>query len=114
MGCGRTSLRNLPFFARSGNIFRGDRHRHRIVVGRGSQADQRLTFCIPLASQLLRHDIMWKRAFRALTGHVPASSEPWYRRADVWLLLGAIILPFGWILALGRVAWVTATARRAR
>ena len=67
-----------------------------------------------MASQLLCHDAMWKRALRAVTGHVPASSAPWYRRADVWLLLGAIVLPFGWILALGRVAWVTAAARRER
>ena len=67
-----------------------------------------------MASQLLLLDAMWKRALRAVTRHVPASSTPWYRRADVWLLLGAIVLPFGWILALGRVAWVTATARRER
>ena len=67
-----------------------------------------------MASQLLWHDGMWKQAFRAVTGHVPASSAPWYRRADVWLLLGAIVLPFGWILALGRMAWVTAAARRER
>ncbi len=57
---------------------------------------------------------MWKRALRAVTGHVPASSAPWYRRADVWLLLGAIVLPFGWVLALGRIAWATAAARRER
>jgi hypothetical protein len=57
---------------------------------------------------------MWKRALRAVTIHVPASNAPWYRRADVWLLLGAIVLPFGWILALGRLAWATAAARRAR
>jgi hypothetical protein len=67
-----------------------------------------------LASQLLWYDGMWKRVFRAVTAHVPASSAPWYRRADVWLLLGAIVLPFGWILALGRMAWVTAAARRER
>jgi len=67
-----------------------------------------------LASQLLFHKAMWKRVLRAVTGHVPASSAPWYRRADVWLLLGAIVLPFGWLLALGRAAWVTAAARRAR
>ena len=67
-----------------------------------------------MASQLLRHDAMWKRAFLAVTGRVPASSAPWYRRADIWLLLGAIVLPFGWILALGRIAWVTAAARRER
>jgi hypothetical protein len=101
-------------FCALGNIFRGDRVRHLIIGGRGRQADQRLTFCIPLASQLLSHDAMWKRALRAVTGHVPASTAPWYRRADVWLLLGAIVLPFGWILALGRMAWVTAAARRER
>jgi hypothetical protein len=67
-----------------------------------------------LASQLLWHDAMWKRALRAVSARVPASNAPWYRRADVWLLLGAIVLPFGWILALGRLAWATATARRGR
>ena len=67
-----------------------------------------------MASQLLLHDPMWKRTLRAVPRHLPASSAPWYRRADVWLLLGAIVLPFGWILALGRMAWVTAAARRER
>jgi hypothetical protein len=69
---------------------------------------------MPWASQLLYRHCMWKRVLRGITGHVSASSAPWYRRADVWLLLGAIVLPFGWILALGRVAWVTAAARRGR
>jgi hypothetical protein len=113
MGCGRTSLA-IYRFLRARKHFRGDRDLHVIVVGRGSQADQRVTFCMPLASQLLLFDAMWKRALRAVTGRVPASSAPWYRRADVWLLLGVIVLPFGWILALGRVAWATAAARRAR
>ena len=67
-----------------------------------------------MASQLLWHDAMWKRALRAVTAHVPASSEPWYRRADVWLLLGAVVLPFGWILGLGRIAWARVSARRQR
>jgi hypothetical protein len=101
-------------FCAPGNIFRGDRDRHLIVVRRGGQGDQQLTFCVPLASQLLLLDAMWKRALRAVIGRVPASNAPWYRRADVWLLLGMIVLPFGWILALGRVAWVTAAARRER
>jgi len=57
---------------------------------------------------------MWKRALRAIATRLPASSAPWYRRADVWLLLVAIVLPFGWILALGRIAWATAAARRDR
>jgi hypothetical protein len=57
---------------------------------------------------------MWTQALRAVTGLLAASSVPWYRRADVWLLLVAIVLPFGWILALARIAWATAVARRAR
>jgi hypothetical protein len=40
-------------FCALGNIFRGDRDRHLFIVRRGRQADQRLTFCVPLASQLL-------------------------------------------------------------
>ena len=79
-----------------------------------TQADQGVTFRVPLASQLLWHDAMWKRALRTVSAYVPASNVPWYRRADVWLLLGAIVLPFGWILVLGRMAWVTAAARRER
>ena len=67
-----------------------------------------------LALQLLSHDVMWKRALRQVTGHMRASSAPWYRRADVWLLLCAILLPFGWTLALGRIAWAKAVARRDR
>ncbi len=63
---------------------------------------------------MLPHDAMWKRALRAIAARLPASSAPWYRRADVWLLLGAIVLPFGWILALGRIAWAKAAARRDR
>jgi hypothetical protein len=58
------------------------------------------------------HDAMWKRALRAIADHVPASNVPWYRRADVWLLVGTIVLPFGWVLALGRIAWATVAARR--
>ena len=41
---------------------------------------------------------------------VPA--RPWYRRPDAWLALGVVLLPFGWVLALWRVAMVYATARR--
>ena len=67
-----------------------------------------------MASQLLLHDAMWERALRAITRHVPPSTAPWYRRADVWLLVGTIVLPFGWILALGRLAWISAAARRER
>ena len=57
---------------------------------------------------------MWRRFAESLALNVAPSNEPWYRRADVWLLLGAILLPFGWLLALGRVAWSQAVARRER
>src|SRR5262245_24903237 len=67
-----------------------------------AHGDQPVTFRSRLASELLSHDSMWKRALRAVVDHVPASSAPWYRRADVWLLLGAIVLPFGWLLAVAR------------
>jgi hypothetical protein len=57
---------------------------------------------------------MWKRALQAVSALVPTSTAPWYRRSDVWLLVGTIVLPFGWILALGCLAWAKATARRGR
>jgi len=40
--------------------------------------------------------------------------EPWYRRQSVWLMATALVVPFGWLLPVCRVAWVHATARRAR
>jgi hypothetical protein len=101
------------FFARPATFFVATVITHRPRPQR-TQADQDVTFRVPLASQLLWHNAMWKRALRTVSAHVPASNVPWYRRADVWLLLGAIVLPFGWILALGRLAWVAATGRRAR
>ena len=55
---------------------------------------------------------MWKRAFEAIGGHLVPSAEPWYRRPDAWLIVGVAVLPFGWVLALGRMAWVYATTRR--
>lgn len=57
---------------------------------------------------------MWKRFTASLALNIAPSNEPWYRRPDVWLLVGAILLPFGWVLALGRVAWSQAAARRER
>jgi len=57
---------------------------------------------------------MYKRVLRAITDPLPASGVPWYRRADVWLLVGAIVLPFGWILAVARMAWAWLVAWRAR
>jgi hypothetical protein len=55
---------------------------------------------------------MWRRAVEALGDRFEPSAEPWYRRPDVWVAAGAILLPFGWVLALGRVAWVHVTTRR--
>jgi len=40
------------------------------------------------------------------------SPEPWYRRADAWALAATILLPFGWVLAVCRLAWVYAVTRR--
>lgn len=57
---------------------------------------------------------MWRRVAESLALRIAPSNEPWYRRPDVWLLVGAILLPFGWVLALGRVAWSQAAARRER
>ena len=114
MGRGRTSLRNLPFFARSATFFGATAIATASSSAEAVRQINDLSSCIPLAPQLLCHDAMWKRALRAVTGPVPASTAPWYRRADVWLLLGAVVLPFGWILALGRIAWATAAARRGR
>ena len=49
----------------------------------------------------------WLREFRA------RSREPWYRRADVWVLVGSLLLPFGWAIALCRIGWAYLSARRA-
>jgi len=42
----------------------------------------------------------------------PAGPRPWYRRPDVWFLVGVVLLPFGWLLGLCRVAWIAFQARR--
>ena len=39
---------------------------------------------------------------------------PWYRRPNMWLVAAAIVLPFGWLLPIARVAYVEARNRRAR
>jgi hypothetical protein len=57
---------------------------------------------------------MYERVLRAIADRLPASGTPWYRRADAWLLVGAIVLPFGWILAVARIAWAWVMAWRAR
>jgi hypothetical protein len=56
---------------------------------------------------------LWRRAFEAMGASPPPSAEPWYRRPDVWLVVGIVLLPFGWVLALCRMAWIHVTERRA-
>jgi hypothetical protein len=36
---------------------------------------------------------------------------PWYRRRSLWLMATALVVPFGWLLPVCRLAWVQ--ARRA-
>lgn len=55
---------------------------------------------------------MWRRAFQSSGGDTRPSTEPWYRRSDVWLVVGAILLPFGWLLVAARVTWGYARSRR--
>jgi hypothetical protein len=38
---------------------------------------------------------------------------PWYRRPNMWLVAAAVVLPFGWLLPIARVAYVEARNRRA-
>ena len=57
---------------------------------------------------------MYRRVLRAIADHLPASGVPWYRRADAWLLLGAIVLPFGWIIAVARIGWAWVREWRAQ
>jgi hypothetical protein len=40
--------------------------------------------------------------------------RPWYRRPNTWMLAAAIVLPFGWLLPVAKVAYVQARNRRAR
>ena len=39
---------------------------------------------------------------------------PWYRRRSLWLMATALVVPFGWLLPVCRLAWVQARARRSR
>lgn len=39
---------------------------------------------------------------------------PWYRRRSVWLMAAALVVPFGWLLPVGRLALVQVRARRIR
>ncbi len=42
------------------------------------------------------------------------SRPEWYRRPEVWLILAAVVVPFGWVPAVCRYAWTFAAARRDR
>jgi hypothetical protein len=39
---------------------------------------------------------------------------PWYRRRDVWMVLTAVLVPFGWVWPVGRVALARVRVRRGR
>jgi hypothetical protein len=42
------------------------------------------------------------------------SALPWYRRRDVWMLLTAVLVPFGWVWPVGRLALARVRIRRPR
>lgn len=52
----------------------------------------------------------WKQLIASLRV-APPSAQPWYRRPNVWLLAAAVVLPFGWILPLARITWVSVSTR---
>lgn len=41
-------------------------------------------------------------------------AEPWYRRKSLWLMATALVVPFGWLLPVCRVAWVRVNQRTMR
>ena len=55
---------------------------------------------------------MWRQAISAIKRDAPAAPTPWYRRPEIWLIVGVVVLPFGWLLLAGRFAWGVATSRR--
>jgi len=38
----------------------------------------------------------------------------WYRRRGIWLLATAVVVPFGWLLPLGRLVWECLSEWRSR
>jgi hypothetical protein len=42
------------------------------------------------------------------------AERPWYRRSDLWLLAAALMVPFGWLVPVCRLAWARAGVRRPR
>jgi hypothetical protein len=57
---------------------------------------------------------MWRQAIEAMRRGAKPSRREWYRRPEVWLILAAILVPFGWVPALCRFAWTYGAARRDR
>jgi hypothetical protein len=57
---------------------------------------------------------MLKRAFEAIGDRKSPSRGPWYREPAVWLVIAAILVPFGWLPLVCRYAWGYAVARRDR
>jgi len=39
---------------------------------------------------------------------------PWYRRTEVWMAVTAVLVPFGWVWPVGRVALARVRAQRTR
>ena len=54
----------------------------------------------------------WRRIAEAAGAGLGPSDEPWYRRPEVWFVVGVVLLPFGWVLGLCRIAWISMVARR--
>lgn len=52
--------------------------------------------------------------FRDVLDAVLGDPQPWYRRKDLWMLVAAVLVPFGWVMPLYRFARVRAEVRRAR
>ena len=42
------------------------------------------------------------------------SQLPWYRRLEVWMAVTTILVPFGWVWPVGRVALARVRVRRSR
>ena len=39
---------------------------------------------------------------------------PWYMRQEFWMVVGTLVVPFFWILPLGRAAYARVKSPRAR
>ncbi len=54
-----------------------------------------------------------KRARKALS-ELLERRDNWTSAGNLWLLAAAVVLPFGLVLPLGRLAWTRVTTRRSR